>query len=382
MSLFSAAAAARTAQAGVEQGVDEAIRPLMRENDVPGMAVAVSVGGSRHFFNYGTASRESGQPVTQDTIFEIGSVSKTFTALLAAYAQVTGKLALRDKASQHLSALAGTRFDRISLADLGTYTAGGLPLQFPDEVIDGETMLAYFKGWRPTYAPGTHRLYSNPSIGLFGHLVAASLGRPFDNLMEDMMFPMLGLRRTFIKVPPGHMGAYASGYARDGKPIRVSPGVFDSQAYGVKTTADDLIRCVEANMDGSHLHANLQRAAATTHAGHYRVGEMTQGLGWEMYAYPTTLDELQSGNSREVMFEAHRVDRPRAALPGKDVLLNKTGSTNGFGAYVAFVPARRVGIVMLANRNYPIAARVKAAHGILTALDRGHSHSRVTLSRA
>jgi beta-lactamase class C len=49
-------------------------------------------------------------------------------------------------------------------------------------------------------------------------------------------------------------------------------------------------------------------------------------------------------------------------------LFNKTGSTNGFAAYAAFVPAKKIGIVMLANRNIPIPARITAAHAVLEQL--------------
>ncbi|MBO1907617.1 hypothetical protein J4G37_22245 [Microvirga sp. 3-52] len=62
----------------------------------------------------------------------------------------------------------------------------------------------------------------------------------------------------------------------------------------------------------------------------------------------------------------------------KDVLINKSGSTNELGANVAFVPAKEIGVVLLANRDYPIPARVRAAHWILSALD---SESGVTSAR-
>jgi beta-lactamase class C len=56
-----------------------------------------------------------------------------------------------------------------------------------------------------------------------------------------------------------------------------------------------------------------------------------------------------------------------------DVLINKTGSTNRFAAYVAFVPERNMGVVLLANKSYPIDARVTAVYEILTRLDDGSS---------
>lgn len=349
--------------------VDEAIRPVLEENGIPGMAVAVTVRGKSHFFNYGVASKESGRKVSENTIFEIGSVSKTFTATLGAYAGAQGKLSLGDRANKYLPALAGSSFDQISLLDLATYTAGGLPLQFPDGVT-AETMVDYYKGWRPDYAAGSTRVYSNPSIGLFGYLAAASMGKPFDELMERQLFPMLGLTSTYINVPKERMGDYAFGYSKAGKPIRVLPGVLASEAYGVKTTAADMIRFVEASMDGSGLDEELRLAIAATHAGYYRVGETTQGLGWETYDYPADLDRLLAGNSTQMAMEPNEVTRLAPPQPAEgDVLINKTGSTNGFGAYVVFIPAKDIGIVMLANRNYPNPVRVKAAHRILEALD-------------
>ncbi|MFM4996202.1 CMY-1/MOX family class C beta-lactamase [Aeromonas sanarellii] len=348
--------------------VDASIQPLLKEHRIPGMAVAVLKDGKAHYFNYGVANRESGAGVSEQTLFEIGSVSKTLTATLGAYAVVKGAMQLDDKASRHAPWLKGSAFDSITMGELATYSAGGLPLQFPEEVDSSEKIRAYYRQWTPVYSPGSHRQYSNPSIGLFGHLAASSLKQPFAPLMEQTLLPGLGMHHTYVNVPKQAMASYAYGYSNEDKPIRVNPGMLADEAYGIKTSSADLLAFVKANIGGVDDKA-LQQAISLTHKGHYSVGGMTQGLGWESYAYPVTEQTLLAGNSPAVIYNANPV-KPVAASQetGLARLYNKTGSTNGFGAYVAFVPARGIGIVMLANRNYPIPARVKAAHAILAQL--------------
>lgn len=348
--------------------VDASIQPLLKEQRIPGMAVAVLKDGKAHYFNYGAAELATGKKVSEQTLFEVGSVSKPLTATLGAYAVIKGAMKLDDKASRHAPWLKDSAFDGITMAELATYSAGGLPLQFPDEVESLEQMQAYYRQWTPAYQPGSHRLYSNPSIGLFGYLAASSLQQPFAQLMEQTLLPGLGMHHSYINVPKQAMANYAYGYSKEDKPIRVNPGMLADEAYGIKTSSADLLAFVKANVNGVDDKA-LQQAIALTHQGHYSVGEMTQGLGWESYPYPVSEQTLQVGNSREVSFKGNPVKGFKAPVTfGEARLYNKTGSTSGFGAYVAFVPAKGVGIVMLANRSYPIQERVKAAHAILSKL--------------
>ncbi|GGC50088.1 class C beta-lactamase [Chelatococcus reniformis] len=349
--------------------VERVVRPLLAAHGVPGMAVAVTVGGRSAVFNYGVASKASNAPVTDATLFEIGSVSKTFTATLAAHAQALGKLSLDDRPGRYLPELRGSPIDAASLLNLGTYTAGGLPLQFPGAVTSDAKMLAYLKQWKPSAAPGSQRRYSNPSLGLFGHATARAMSGSFAELMEGEVLSKLGLRHSYIRVPQREMGNYAWGYGHADRPMRVRPGVFAAETYGVKATAADLIRFVEANIRPETLEGPLRRAVEATHIGYFKVGGMVQGLGWEQYPYPVALDKLLAGNSTAMIWEANAATRlaPPQPLAGL-TLFNKTGSTNGFGAYVAFVPEKRIGIVMLANRNIPIPARITAAYAVIEQL--------------
>jgi beta-lactamase class C len=346
--------------------VDATIQPLLDAHDIPGMAVALTLGGQVYFYNYGVADLATDKPVTENTLFEVGSVSKTVTAALTTYAQAMGALSLDDHPSRFLPALAGSAVDAATLMHLGTYTPGGLPLQFPGHVTDHESMLQYYQRWQPDAAPGVIRRYSNPSIGLMGYLAGIALGDGYDAAVQSRLYPALNMPDSFIRVPDSAMANYAWGYNADNQAIRLNPGMLDGEAYGVKTTATDFIRFVQANLNPAMLDSSWRQAIEETHRGYFRLNAMTQALAWELYDFPVTLDTLLSGSTMGVVMENNPVQPIEPpVIATSPTLYHKTGSTNGFGAYVLFVPSQQFGIVMLANRFYPNAARITAAYEIL-----------------
>ncbi len=353
----------------IRSAVDEAVRPRMAKEHIPGMAVGITIAGKSWIFNYGVASTEKSKPVTDATLFELGSISKTFTATLTSWAEVDDSLSLSEKVEKYLPSLRNTPFGNLALLTLGTHTPGGLPLQVPADVRDQEQLMQYLKAWRPAHEPGTYRTYNNLSIGMLGLITAKAMGQDFTALMQQRLLAGLGMKNTFIEVPAARVPDYAQGYTHEGSPIRLSNGVLFAEAYGIKSTAADMVRFLEANMNEVKLGAKLQRAVTDTHTGYFQAGVMTQDLIWEQYPYPVALKTLLEGNSPAMIYNATPVTAITPRLPPRqDVWINKTGSTNGFAAYVAFIPEKQLGIVILANKSYPIEERVALAYQILQAL--------------
>jgi len=358
------------AQSGVRQAVDAVIRPLMRKEGIPGMAVGIVVAGHARVFDFGVASLRTRVAVKPDTLFEIGSASKTLTATLASYAVVTGHMSLSDPVSHYFPSLRGTPFgDEVGLLNLATHTPGGMPLQVPDNVHTRAELMRYLRAWRPRYAPGTYRTYSNIGIGLLGLAAARSLRQRFAIAMQADLLAALGLNHTFVVVPAAMRTDYAQGYTDRGRPVRMTPGCLWQEAYGIRTTAGDLVRFLEINMGIIRVNPVVQRAAFDTHSAYFTAGVLTQDLIWEQYRFPVTLARLLAGNAPAMLFDAvpARALRPPLA-PEANAWLNKTGSTRGFSTYVAFIPARKLAVVLLANKNYPIRDRVTAGYRIITAL--------------
>ena len=369
LSVTSAAFAAPMSEKQLAEVVERTVTPLMNAQAIPGMAVAVIYQGQPHYFTFGKADVAANKPVTPQTLFELGSISKTFTGVLGGDAIARGEIALGDPVAKYWPELTGKQWQGIRMLDLATYTAGGLPLQVPDEVTDTASLLRFYQNWQPQWKPGTTRLYANASIGLFGALAVKPSGMSYEQAMTTRVFKPLKLDHTWINVPKAEEAHYAWGY-REGKAVHVSPGMLDAEAYGVKTNVKDMASWLIANMKPDSLHApSLKQGIALAQSRYWRVGAMYQGLGWEMLNWPVDAKTVVGGSDNKVALAplpVAEVNPP--APPVKASWVHKTGSTGGFGSYVAFIPEKQLGIVMLANKSYPNPARVEAAYRILDAL--------------
>lgn len=367
-SLSASCVAADLTSQQVTSLVKAAIEPLMEQQEIPGMSVAILYKGRTQFINAGVADRESGRRVTENTLFELGSVSKTFTGVLAGVMIRNGDIALNDPVQKYWPQLTGTQWRHIRMLHLATYTAGGLPLQLPDAVTDQASLLNYYQQWQPQAAPGTLRQYSNASIGLFGALMVKG---DYEQAMEKNVFQPLRLTRTYITVPPSMMLNYAWG-DKNGQPVRVSPGMLDAEAYGIKSTARDMLTFMQANADPNRLSSGntvLRNAIRTSQSRYFSVRSFYQGLGWEIYDWPVSAATVIADSENGVALKPQPATPLNPVVPSQSASwVHKTGATNGFGAYIAFIPGRNTGIVMLANKNYPNPLRIKTAWQILEAL--------------
>lgn len=336
-------------------------RPVINEFDIPGMAIGVTLDGRQYVFTDGLANREASLPVDKNTIFELGSNSKLFNVALAALAEEKGFLSLSDPVSSELPVLSGSAFDQITLSDLAAHATGGLPLQVPNGFTDTQALMAYLAAWKPETDTKAIRSYSNVSIGLLGLIVGERFGASYEEAITRDLLPRLGLDSTFVTVPDASVSRYAFGYSRtDDSPIRVNPGMLDAEAYGIKSSVADMTRFLDAHLGNLTLDDEMAAALARTRVSEFDTAHYAQAMIWEGYPWPVDASVLAAGNAPHMALKPQLMAHHAEKILEGPVFLNKTGSTNGFGSYVAMVPSERIGAVVLANRNYPIQARAEA----------------------
>lgn len=336
-------------------------RPIIETHDIPGIAIGLTLRGEQYIFTSGMADRDAGVAVDHDTLFELGSNSKLFNVALAALAEQRGLLSLQDPVAMHLPDLAGGAFEQISLGDLGAHATASLPLQVPEGITDTAGLMDYLADWQPEGEPRKLRSYSNVSIGLLGLITAQSFSESYEAALSTQLLPALGLEDTYVTVPADAMPHYAFGYTpKDNRPVRVNPGLLDAEAYGIKSNITDMTRFLDAQLGNLTLAPEVTAALARIRAADYDTAHYAQSMIWEAYPLPVSKLQLDAGNSSEMALAPHPLTLRKTSDVDRDHFFSKTGSTNGFGSYVAMIPSENIGLVVLTNRTYPNAVRAEA----------------------
>jgi D-alanyl-D-alanine carboxypeptidase len=255
----------------------------LRHFGLPGMTLGVTTpDGFSTVLNFGFANADARTPITPETLFQVGSISKLMNAAVLHQLVAQGRLRLTDRISALLPAIPLPPGNTIEVQHLLDHVAGipGDAPTFPDG------------GLWTAYAPGRHWHYSNTGYDILGKLIEHLGGKPLDRLVEERIFAPLGMRRSHGAIIGDDRTRYAQGYeAADELPfafgVPLAPAAWVDVTFGagnIASTADDMTRLLRSlanaaqGRGGMGLPSELGRAY-TTHAVPSDAAGMTYGNG-------------------------------------------------------------------------------------------------------
>ncbi|MEN9575177.1 MAG: hypothetical protein RL514_3032 [Verrucomicrobiota bacterium] len=304
------------------------------------MVIGVTQRGRRAVLGFGHVGATNAVPPDAQTLFEIGSVTKVFTALALARLELDGKV----KLTNTLSALLP---EKVALADglgpvtllhLATHTAG-LP-RLPDNLdlsaaslanpyakYRAEELYQFLAGVKPNNPPGRMVDYSNVGFAVLGHVLTLKAEQPYEALVRAMLLDPLGMTNTAIRLTDEQRARLTPGHSPKGG--EVSGWDFDAfaPAGAFRSTAGDMLTFIEANL-----------TSAETPVG--------RALTFVRQPQPTgEAGNLPLGWQREI------------TLQGRLEIFWHNGGTGGYVSFLAFNRAQQIGVVVLANSGDALAGK-------------------------
>ena len=316
---------------------DSAIAAILRQRvasgKTPGIVVGILDAAGTRFISHGSGAPGS-VVLDSATLFEIGSITKTFTSTILADMVVRGEVGLEDPVAALLPA--GTRVpasaDRqITLADLASHFSGlpRLPNNLSPRDINNpyvdytpEKLYAFLAAHQLRRAIGSAFEYSNLGVGLLGHALALRAGTDYETLARRRVLDPLGMKDTKITLTRADSARLAAGHNAGGQVVPAWDLAALQGAGALRSTAADMLRFLSANIAAhvdSSSRLSLAAAMRLTHEPRHNLGPGADiGLAW---GRSTT----QSGAR----------------------IFSHDGGTGGHRSFAAFDPARRVAVIVL-----------------------------------
>lgn len=300
-----------------------------RSQQGSGMVVGIIDPSGRRVISHGVLRKGDTAKVDGDTLFEIGSITKVFTALLLADATERGEVSLGDPVTRVAPGLRMPERGRaITLRDLVTHTSGlpRLPLNLAPKDRSNpyaDYTVEQLESFLATYAlprdVGAQYEYSNLSGGVLGLVLARKAGATYESLVTSRITALLGMPSTRVQVSPELQQRFASGYGQTGEPVAYWDLPTLAGAGALRSTANDLLTFVSAALGYSS--SSLDRAFRLMRSEQRPTGmpNVEIAIGWHVF----------TANGHNIFWH--------------------DGGTGGFRSFIGFDPETHVGVVVLSN---------------------------------
>jgi CubicO group peptidase (beta-lactamase class C family) len=311
--------------------VDDYIKSEMDKRRIPGVVLTIiSNGQTIKTAAYGLANLELGMPVKPETVFEIGSVTKQFTAAGILLLAQDGKLSVEDKISKHLKNVPEA-WTNVTIRYLLTHTSGIKSYTGLDgfQLTKHLTQPQFIKAigpQPPEFQPGESWKYSNTGFSLLGHIIENVSGKDYWDFMSQRIFQPLGMHATTNRLPGLIIPNRASGYEQTNH-VLINRDFDLTEVFSagaIASTVGDLAKW-NAALDGETILNAASKEQMWTLAK-LNDGKPTKyGFGW----FLDTVDGHKN--------------------------IGHGGSTSGFSATIQRFPDDKLAIIILTNTDEQIA---------------------------
>jgi serine-type D-Ala-D-Ala carboxypeptidase/endopeptidase len=317
---------------------DTEIRNILEERiDAQHQSVGIAVGviepaGTR-VITYGSPGRADTRPLTGNSVFEIGSITKVFTSLLLADMVQRGEVALADPAARYLPPNAGMPQyggRSITLEDLSTHTSGlpRLPTNFaptdwanPYADYSVELLYQFLSNYKLRRDIGAQYEYSNLGGGLLGHVLARRAGMEYEALVRTRILDPLHMSSTSVALSPDMQQRMAVGHNQKLERARNWDLATLAGAGALRSTANDMLIFLAAELGYTDTPLAAAMAAMLDVRRPSGIPGLEIGLAWHILT--------GKGDRREIVWH--------------------NGGTGGFRSFIGFDRKQRVGVVVLSN---------------------------------
>jgi CubicO group peptidase (beta-lactamase class C family) len=313
----------------LDKEVDSAIGPYINLQATVGLSIGILKDGKLFFYGYGETARGNKQIPDEHTLFEIGSLTKTFTSILLADAVNSGKVKLEDPINLYLpDSIPPLTYEGIpiTLKTLANHSSGipRMPSNFnssqesdPYKDYDQNDLFSFYRNFKPTRKPGEKYEYSNLAAGTLGVILERVNKTAYEKLFITTICKPLHMEETREFLKKEDSLRFARGYTEEGE----YSAAWNFQALGaavcIRSSSSDLMKYAMANLGNAP--GRLNKDIELTHVISFTEGKTRVGLAW------------------------HYIK------PGMDDLIFHNGQTGGYHTYLAINSRKKFALVILSN---------------------------------